>query len=131
MAPSPFPPTRRSVLELLGDADQQVRAGAYDLLIRSYWQPIYVYHRLRWKLDPSDAEDATQAFLTAAWTKDYFLGFDPAKARFRTFLRVCLDRFIMRERERAGALKRGGGSTMLALDFAGVESALSTDQPLA
>ena len=44
-----------------------------------------------------DAEDLTQGFFTRAMEKEFFGGYDPAKARFRTFLRTCLDRFVANE----------------------------------
>ena len=123
-----FPPTRCSVLEQLGSTDDHVRTRAYDLLVRAYWQPIYAYTRLRWHATPQDAQDVTQSFLAAAWSKGYFEDFDATKARFRTFLRVCLDRFVMKQRESENAARRGGGAQVLPLDFTELEGRLSTHE---
>ncbi len=125
-----FPETRSSILEQLSSNDDQTRSAAYDALVRGYWQPVYAYVRLRWRLEPSDAEDATQSFLATAWSKGYFESFDGEKARFRTFLRVCLDRFVQKQRKAEQALKRGGQMQLLPLDFAGFERSVSTLESL-
>jgi RNA polymerase sigma factor (sigma-70 family) len=121
-----FPETRFSILEQLSSTDEGARSAAYDVLVRAYWQPVYAYVRLRWQLDPADAQDTTQSFLATAWDKGYFESFDAVKARFRTFLRVCLDRFVQKQQKAEHALKRGGCAQLLSLDFAGVEQSLAT-----
>ena len=82
-----------------GDAyDKRV---ALEALTRSYWQPVFEYVRLKWRYSAADAEDLTQAFFARVVTHDTFAKYDPAVARFRTFLRVCLDRFVMKTYESA------------------------------
>jgi len=71
-----------------------------------------------------DAEDATQEFFASALVKGTFERYDSSKARFRTYLRTCLDGFAANERKAAGRLKRGGGQVALSLDFAGAEEEL-------
>ena len=51
--------------------------------------------------------------------------FDPARARFRTFLRVCLDGFVVNEHKAASRIKRGGAVSFVSLDFAAAERELS------
>jgi len=121
----PFPNTRCSILEQLNSADDQVRGRAYESLVRGYWQPIYAYLRLRWRLDPADAQDATQSFLAAAWSKGYLEKFDADKARFRTFLRVCLDRFLLNQRKSETAAKRGGSTAQVPVDLPEIEAELA------
>jgi DNA-directed RNA polymerase specialized sigma24 family protein len=120
-----FPPTQHSVLQRVGSADADVRRAAFGALTHAYWRPAYHYLRVQWRLEPEDAEDAVQAFFTTAFEKRYIERFDPAKARFRTFLRVCLDRFVQNDREAERALKRGGAAAKLSLDFPGAERALA------
>src|SRR5262245_22191000 len=115
---APFPPTRCSVLERLNRSDEAERRAAFDVLVHAYWQPVYAYMRLRWRLSREDAEDTTQSFLAAAWEKEFFADFDASRARFRTFLRVCLDRFVQNLRKAERAQKRGGGIALASLDFA-------------
>jgi RNA polymerase sigma-70 factor (ECF subfamily) len=56
--------------------------------------------------------------------KRYFDAFDPAKGRFRTFLRVLVDRFVANERKAAGRLKRGGAQVFVPIDFETAEGEL-------
>ena len=58
---------------------------------------------------PEDAQDLTQEFFTRAFEREYLSRYDPAKARFRTFVRTCLDGFLANEDKAAARLKRGGG----------------------
>jgi DNA-directed RNA polymerase specialized sigma24 family protein len=81
--------------------------------------------RLRWQLSPDDAQDAVQAFFTTAFEKRYVDRFDPAKARFRTFLRMCLDRFVQNLQKAERTAKRGGRLERLPLDFEEAEAALA------
>ncbi len=119
-----FPLTRRSVLLAARDADPQVRRQAWDVLVAIYWRPVYKVLRSRWQLPREDAEDLTQEFFATALAKDLFERYDPARARFRTYLRTCLDGFAANERKAARRLKRGGGQAPLSLDFAGAEEEL-------
>jgi RNA polymerase sigma factor (sigma-70 family) len=124
-----FPATRASVLARIRSHDAPTRERAYETLVESYWKPVYKYLRLRWRLGAEDAEDATQSFLAAAFEKQFFDKFDPAKARFRTFLRVCLDRFVQNQLKAAGRLKRGAGLQPLPLDFETAEGELVRHEP--
>jgi RNA polymerase sigma factor (sigma-70 family) len=121
----PFPATHRSVLERIRSADADVRRTAFGDLTAGYWRPSYHYLRLHWRLQPDAAEDIVQAFFTTAFEKGYLEKYDPAQAKFRTFLRTCLDRFVQNQRKAEQALKRGGGATMLPLDFPGAERELA------
>lgn len=120
-----FPLTRRSVVLAAGDADPRVRRQAWDALVASYWRPVYKYLRVKWRAEREDAEDLTQGFFVQALEKGTFERYDPAKARFRTFLRTCLDGFAVNEKKAASRLKRGGGQAFLSLDFAGAEEELA------
>jgi DNA-directed RNA polymerase specialized sigma24 family protein len=113
-----FPRTRTSVIDDLGSADPAARAAAYDALARSYWQPVYAYVRLRRRRSAEDAQDLTQEFFARAFEREYLERYDPAKARFRTFVRVCLDGFLANSDAAAARLKRGGGFVIDAVDFA-------------
>lgn len=116
-----FPPTHQSVIERVRSTDADIRRLAFGDLAGGYWRASYHYLRLQWHLSAEDAEDAVQAFFTTAFEKQYLEKFDPGKARFRTFLRTCLDRFAQNLRKAERAAKRGGGAQLLSLDFAGAE----------
>src|SRR6185503_15494383 len=104
-----FPLTRRSVVRAAASADPETRQRAFDAL--------------------EDAEDLTQGFFARAIEKGFFDRFDPARARFRTYLRACLDGFVANERQSARRVKRGGGAEHVSLDFAGAEAELARQGP--
>ena len=112
-----FPHTRHSVVEAVGNPDAAVRERAFDTLIRAYWKPVYYRLRIQWNATADDAKDLTQEFFLRAMSHGFFDSYDRGRAKFRTFLRTCLDRFVANERKAAGRLKRGGGVTIVALDF--------------
>lgn len=120
-----FPQTHASVLERVRSADADVRRIAFDDLAAGYWKPSYHYVRLQWKLPPESAEDAVQGFFTTAFEKQYLERYDATKSKFRTFLRVCLDRFVQNLQKAGQAGKRGGGADVLSLDFPAAERELN------
>jgi RNA polymerase sigma factor (sigma-70 family) len=124
-----FPLTRRSVVRAAASADPETRQRAFDALVAAYWKPVYKYLRLKWSASGEDAEDLTQGFFARAIEKGFFDRFDPARARFRTYLRACLDGFVANERQSAGRLKRGGGAEHVSLDFGGAEAELARQGP--
>lgn len=119
--PGEFPATRHSMVEALTSLEPEVRRRAFDTLVRSYWKPVYKYVRLRWHADPQDAEDLTQDFFARAFEKGHLDRYDPAKARFRTFLRVCVDGAVANARKAGARLKRGGGIVFVPMDFPAAE----------
>lgn len=121
----PFPATHHSLLAALHHDDPEERRRAYGTLVEAYWKPVYAYLRLRWQASNEDAQDWTQEFFTRALEKDFFTSYDPSRARFRTFLRVCLDRFLANQRAASSALKRGGDARMVPLDGGGAEADLA------
>lgn len=126
---STFPNTRLSVLERLRSPEPDVRREAFGQIASAYWKAVYKYLRLKWQAADDDAADLTQGFLARALEKDFFEDYDPRKSRFRTFLRVCLDRFVMNERQAARAQRRGGGAPTVPLDVAAAEAELAHQDP--
>jgi RNA polymerase sigma factor (sigma-70 family) len=116
-----FPATRLSLIDALRSPEPEVRTNALDLVVAAYWRPTYKYIRIRYHRSPEDAEDLTQGFFTRVVEKDFLAGYDSGKARFRTFLRVCLDRFVANQFQAQERVKRGGGKEVVPLDFAGAE----------
>lgn len=119
-----LPVTRHSVVAAIRSDDAEIRRGGYDTMVAVYWKPVYKYLRLKWHVPSDAAQDATQEFFARAFAKGFFDSYDPGKARFRTFLRVCLDRFAANERKASSRLKRGGGHTLVPLDFETAEGEL-------
>jgi RNA polymerase sigma factor (sigma-70 family) len=111
-----FPTTRSSAVLGARSDDEKERARSWAALGRAYWKPAYKHLRIKCGLSPEDAEDAVQGFFERALEKAFFDGYEPARARFRTFFRVCLERFAANEAKARRRQKRGGGVTHLALD---------------
>ncbi|HXG89444.1 MAG TPA: sigma-70 family RNA polymerase sigma factor [Vicinamibacterales bacterium] len=124
-----FPPTRLSVVARTRSDNDEMRRLAFATLIEAYWKPVYKYLRLKWRLNPDDASDLTQEFFTSALEKDVLGRYDPDKARFRTYLRLCLDGFAANARKAEGRLKRGGAVVTVPLDFVSAEGELRRHEP--
>jgi RNA polymerase sigma factor (sigma-70 family) len=119
-----FPATRWSLLVAARSAQAEERQRALDTLIAAYWKPVYKYIRLRWRKDNEAAKDLTQEFFARLLEKDYLDGYEPERARLRTFLRVCVDRLVSNQEKAAQRLKRGGDYQVLSLDFESAEGEL-------
>ena len=120
-----FPPTRHSVVRAALSENAAIREEAFSELVAVYWKPVYKYIRLKWSVSNEDAKDLTQEFFTAAFEKSFFDPYDASKSKFRTFLRVCVDRLVANARKAAGRIKRGGQAEILSLDFEAAETELS------
>jgi RNA polymerase sigma factor (sigma-70 family) len=121
---SAFPSTRHSAVREAASTDPETRRRGFDALLAAYWKAVYKYLRFQSRVSPEDAEDLTQGFFARAFEKGFFDKFDPARSRFRTFLRVCLDGYVANERAAARTLKRGGGRPLVSLDFEAAEGEL-------
>jgi RNA polymerase sigma factor (sigma-70 family) len=119
-----FPSTRHTLLTAARSDDPSIRRRGFDALIAAYWKPVYKYLRIKWRASEADAEDLTQEFFARAMEKGFFDRYELEKSRFRTFLRVCLDRFVANQRKGERRLKRGGQLTFVPLDFQDAEGEL-------
>lgn len=126
---SSFPSTRLSVVARTRSAHEETRRLAFDTLIEAYWKPVYKYLRLKWNLDPEEAADLTQEFFTVALQNDVVERFDPERARFRTYLRMCIDGFAANWKKAEQRIKRGGLVTLVPLDFHSAEGELARHEP--
>lgn len=112
-APRLFITTRWSVV-LAARADREAGA-ALEILCRTYWYPLYAFVRRRGHA-PADAQDLTQEFFARLLSRNYLAAVSRERGRFRTFLRVALQRFLANEWDRARARKRGGGQVQVPFD---------------
>src|SRR5579871_4683466 len=112
-----FPLTRLSAIIASGSSDQKERARGLEILASTYWNPVYKYIRIKWNKPAEDAKELTQSFFAEAIEKNFFAKYDSSKARFRTFLRTCIDGFVANENKAASRIKRGGDTITIPLDF--------------
>ena len=124
-----FPQTRWSAILAARSDDPAERTHALNAFISAYWKPAYKYIRLRWHRSTEDAQDLTQEFFARLIEKGFLDSYNPAKARLRTFLRVCIDGLVQNEDKAARRLKRGGDAQILSLDFESAEGELKHLDP--
>ena len=111
-----FNTTRWSLVVAAAKSPSPQARAALEELCGSYWYAVYAFVRRRGK-HVEDARDLTQEFFTRLLEKDYLETVDRERGRFRTFLLTAVSHFLSNERERDCAQKRGGGQTVLSLDF--------------
>lgn len=126
-APARFPTTRASLI--LAVRQPEFRAQALEAIVETYWKPVYKYARLKWRHSPEDAQDLTQDFFASIFERDLLARWDPDRASFRTYLRLCLDGHAKNALTAAHRLKRGGGAVAVSLDFEKAETELSLASP--
>jgi RNA polymerase sigma factor (sigma-70 family) len=124
-----FPLTRTSAVAAVGSNDPAERARSFDVLVRAYFRPVYAHVRLKWGRAAEDARDLTQEFFARAFEKRWLASYDPLRARFRTYLKTCLDRFVADAIRDERRQKRGGGAMRLSLDFDLAEEELARLAP--
>ena len=124
--PQHFATTRWSIVLAAGQNISGESRGALQTLCQTYWFPVYAYVRRRHSR-AEDAQDLTQGFFAHLLSRDAIGKAEPERGRFRAFLLTALKNFLGGEREKAGAEKRGGGTTPLRLDFESGESRLKIE----
>jgi RNA polymerase sigma-70 factor (ECF subfamily) len=119
-AASDFPTTHWSRVLAAGDPGDASAHEALAELCQSYWFPLYAFIRRRGH-DPERAQELTQDLFVRLLEKEVLAAADPARGRFRAFLRaVCAD-FLANRRDWEGASKRGGGRVFIPIDVAEAE----------
>jgi RNA polymerase sigma factor (sigma-70 family) len=103
-----FPETQLSLLQA-ASAGGPVTAEALERIAALYWKPVYKFVRVKFRKSNEDAKDLTQSFFASALERDFFSRFDPARASFRTYLRMAVERYAATEYAAANRQKRGGG----------------------
>jgi RNA polymerase sigma-70 factor (ECF subfamily) len=110
-----FATTHWSVVVLAGQQQSAGSADALELLCRRYWPPVYAFVRRRGH-GLADAQDLTQEFFARLLGRNFVQTADASKGKFRTFLLTAVNRFLINDRERAQAQKRGGCHAHFSLD---------------
>lgn len=113
--PGRFPTTQWSRVVTAGSHDGTEAQQALSGLCQAYWYPIYAYIRHR-GYKPEQASDLTQDFFAYLLERDLFAKADPARGRFRAFLRTVCARQLADRRDQDEAAKRGGGRSFVSID---------------
>ena len=105
------------------------RESAATELATRYWKPIYGYVRATWAKSNEDAKDLTQDFFVWMLESGFVSRADPARGRFRGFVKTALNHYLSDERRRDRSQKRGGDRTLLTLDASDPLPALQLPDP--
>jgi len=117
---SRFATTHWSMVLAAGSPESTRYQEALEELCRTYWFPLYAFLRRR-GCDTHQAEDYIQAFFARMLEKHSLNAVDVKPGKFRSFLLASLKNFVANEIDRVQAQKRGGGRTILNLDFGNAE----------
>lgn len=111
-----FLTTHWSVIENIGSSDENSSRALIGSLLSKYWKPVYCYLR-RKGYDNEQAKDLTQAFFhEVVLGRSLIQKADPSKGRFRSFLLIALNRYVITARTGQAAQKRIPPSKLVALD---------------
>jgi RNA polymerase sigma-70 factor (ECF subfamily) len=111
-----FATTHWTVVLAAGQRHTPQADRALEELCRTYWFPLYAYVRRR-GYAKADAEDLVQAFFARFLARNYLEGLSAERGRFRAFLLASLKHFLANEWDKSQRQKRGGGVTILSLDW--------------
>ncbi len=124
--PRTFQPTFWTEVLRAKDTDAPGRQFALQSLIEAYWQLVYRFVRRKGNTI-EESKDITQGFFTAFLERDFLQYVDRGRDRFRTFLLIALDHYMVDLHRKAQAQKRGGGRAVLSLDFGQAETTLAPE----
>lgn len=123
-----FATTRWSLVLSAGKGAGQGSEQALAQLCELYWYPVYAFIR-RHGHSSDEAADLTQEFFALVLEKSYLRAADPERGRFRSFLLACLRHFLSNQRDRATAIKRGGGYNIVPLEIETAEGRYLHEPP--
>ena len=103
------------------DPTSPERRAALERLIQAYWKLAYFFIRRRGN-DVEASKDIEQGLFAALLERNFLQYVKRGHGKFRTFLLTALQHYMADEFDRSQALKRGGGHSIVPLDFAKAES---------
>jgi RNA polymerase sigma factor (sigma-70 family) len=109
-----FHDTRWTLVSLSRGSDTQSKAALSELC-EAYYAPVVAFLR-RDGRDEDAARDLAHDFFAKLLAGDAINGADPLRGRFRSYLLSALKRFAADQRDRAHAVKRGGGQIHAVID---------------
>ena len=111
-----FLTTHWSIIENVGSSDDDRNQALIGLLLSKYWKPVYCYLRRKGH-DNEQAKDLTQGFfLEVVLGRSLIQKADQSKGRFRSFLLIALNRYLITARTGQAAQKRIPKSKLIPLE---------------
>ena len=112
-----FLTTHWSIIEDVGSEDSDKNRALLGLLLSKYWKPVYCYLR-RKGYNNEKAKDLTQQFFyEAVFGRGLIQKADKSKGRFRSFLLIALNRFLINIKHKETAQKRIPKDKLVPLDM--------------
>jgi DNA-directed RNA polymerase specialized sigma24 family protein len=112
-----FLTTHWSIIENVGSCDDDKNRALIDLLLSKYWKPVYCYLRRKGH-DNEQAKDLTQGFFhEVVLGRNLIQKADPSKGRFRSFLLITLNRYLITAKTEQSAQKRIPKGKLVPLDI--------------
>ena len=118
IAPNQFGTTRWTLIISSAKAATEGGAASHRALTevcRIYWRPIFAF-LCRRGYPVADAQDLTQDFFIMILEGSLLRRADPQRGRFRSLLLKALQNFLIDEREKRCAVKRGGDVQFVSWD---------------
>lgn len=110
-----FATTHWSVVIAARNGDSPKASEALERLCETYWPPLYAFiHREGY--DHNEAKDLTQEFFLKLIERNYLQHLRHQRGKFRSFILTLLKHFLLEQRGKATAQKRGGGKVALSLE---------------
>ena len=116
-----FPSTAWTAVSRARSGAEPGARDALAFLCAAYWPPLYSFAR-RLGYSTEDAHDLTQGYFALLIEKDYLGDVRLREGRFRAFLLTSFKHFLSKERDRARAVKRGGGRVPVSIDAGEAEA---------
>jgi len=112
-----FLTTHWSLIQDVSSSGEDGSRALIGLLMNRYWKPIYCYLR-RKGYNNEQAKDLTQGFFHEVVLERHLIeNADAAKGRFRSFLLMALDRYLVNVQEMETARKRIPKGKLVPLDM--------------
>jgi len=112
-----FLTTHWSVIEDAGSDDEDRSRALIGLLLKRYWKPVYCYLR-RKGYDNERAKDLTQGFFhEVVLGRGLIEKADKSKGRFRSFLLIALNRYLINVKYEESAQRRIPRDKLVPLDM--------------
>jgi hypothetical protein len=112
-----FLTTHWSLIQGVSSSDEDESRALIGLLMNRYWKPIYCYLR-RKGYNNEQAKDLTQGFFHEVVLERHLIeNADAAKGRFRSFLLMALDRYLVNVQQMETAQKRRPKGRLVSLDM--------------
>jgi len=115
-----FLTTHWSLIHNIGSTDADQDRALIGLLLDKYWKPVYCYLRRKGYLN-EQAKDLTQGFFhEAVLGRGLFEKADQSKGRFRSFLLIALNRYLINVHQAETAQKRIPRNKLVPLEMAAI-----------